>query len=268
MNDDIKLPDDFNWASFTTDAIGFVTNEIFVDRVYDRYRSVQKGDIVVDIGSSVGPFSYISMQRGAKKIYCIEPSEIYIRSNFINHSCFIINSRENPCVFVNHAIGPNTDLNKKPRDSYRDFDGNNYISTISFRDLVSKYRIDTINFLKIDCEGGEYDIFTLDNISYLKNNVDFIACEFHGKYGEDMIEKFHRFRKNILPNFPNHKICCTVDNRFSDITDYFHQSEFNADHVIRRIELMFYISKTPIIEDPTVYVLKPSDVTYVDAPIA
>ena len=36
-----------------------------------------------------------------------------------------------------------------------------------------------INFLKIDCEGGEFDIFKNISKDFLRDNVDKIVCEVH-----------------------------------------------------------------------------------------
>jgi hypothetical protein len=53
--------------------------------------------------------------------------------------------------------------------------------------------------LKIDCEGGEYDVFTERNIEYLKK-VPKIVTEFH--LGNRVSkELFRNFRDNILKNF-------------------------------------------------------------------
>ena len=37
--------------------------------------------------------------------------------------------------------------------------------SITFKTLLSAYGIEKIDFLKTDCEGGEYDIFTNENIA-------------------------------------------------------------------------------------------------------
>jgi hypothetical protein len=34
-----------------------IIREIFVDRIYEKFFEVKEGDIVVDIGASVGPFN-------------------------------------------------------------------------------------------------------------------------------------------------------------------------------------------------------------------
>jgi hypothetical protein len=59
-------------------------------------------------------------------------------------------------------------------------------------------------FFKFDCEGGEYDIFSEENIPYLKT-IPKIVGEFHLR-GGILKEKFRHFRDNILPNFNNYRV--------------------------------------------------------------
>ena len=68
--------------------------------------------------------------------------------------------------------------------------------------LISFHKID---FIKTDCEGGEYDIFTQENLEYLKNNVKKVVGEWHLRTPE-LKDKFRNFRDNILPNFKEYKI--------------------------------------------------------------
>ena len=64
---------------------------------------------------------------------------------------------------------------------------------------------------KIDCEGGEYLIFTEENVDYLKNNVKKIAGEFHldgAEFDNSRRDKnfFRYFRDNILVQFKNYDV--------------------------------------------------------------
>jgi FkbM family methyltransferase len=43
--------------------------------------------------------------------------------------------------------------------------------SITFKTFIDLYNIEKIDFLKIDCEGGEYDVFNLENFEWVKNNV-------------------------------------------------------------------------------------------------
>ena len=51
-----------------------ITKEIFEDKLYEKFFTVEEGDIVMDFGSSVGPFTYSILDNKPKHVYCIEPS--------------------------------------------------------------------------------------------------------------------------------------------------------------------------------------------------
>jgi hypothetical protein len=76
---------------------------------------------------------------------------------------------------------------------------------ISFKSFIDQYDIKNIDFLKTDCEGGEYEIFTNDNIGYIKNNIKKIVGEWHLATFE-LKEKFRHFRDNILPKFEKYEV--------------------------------------------------------------
>jgi hypothetical protein len=59
--------------------------------------------------------------------------------------------------------------------------------------------------LKTDCEAGEYDIFTLENLFWIKNNVKKISGEWHLSTPE-LKEKFRLFRDVYLRIFSNFRI--------------------------------------------------------------
>ena len=41
----------------------------------DKYWLVRKGDIVIDIGASQGPWTIDALQKGAKYVYAFEPNQ-------------------------------------------------------------------------------------------------------------------------------------------------------------------------------------------------
>ena len=53
---------------------GLSLYEIFITKIYDKFFKVNEGDIVVDIGGNLGLFSYYALCKGAKQVYCFEPS--------------------------------------------------------------------------------------------------------------------------------------------------------------------------------------------------
>jgi hypothetical protein len=65
--------------------------------------------------------------------------------------------------------------------------GEEIVETITINQLISDYDIERIDFLKVDCEGGELDLFRTIDKEYLQNNVGKIAMEYHSKEIHDEI---------------------------------------------------------------------------------
>lgn len=112
-----------------------------------------------------------------------------------------------PVSFTNAAI---------TSDKYCKINWDGYdesVNTLTFNKFIKLNRLEHIDFFKFDCEGGEYDIFSEENIPYLKT-IPKIVGEFHLS-GGILKEKFRHFRDTILPNFNNYRVF-SVDG--ADIT--------------------------------------------------
>ena len=59
--------------------------------------------------------------------------------------------------------------------------GEEIVETTTINQLISDYDIPRIDFLKVDCEGGELDLFRTIDKEYLQKNVGKIAMEYHSR---------------------------------------------------------------------------------------
>ena len=71
------------------------------------------------------------------------------------------------------------------------------MDTININTLFNEFEIDKVDFLKIDCEGGEYDLFIPENMDFIRNKFRKIVGEWH-LGTEDLKEKFRQFRDLYL----------------------------------------------------------------------
>jgi len=172
-----------------------ITQEIFIDKIYERFAQVQEKDIVLDIGASVGPFTYSILDKKPSKVFCIEPSI----SEFITLTKNL--GEFSNITLVNKGI---TSTNGTV-ESDQLFGGESEMEGITFKDFIQENNIDRIDFLKTDCEGGEYDIFHIDNFCWLKENLGVTVGEWHLSTSE-LKDKFRVFRDVFLRLFPNHEI--------------------------------------------------------------
>ena len=157
--------------------------EFFNDSQYEKYVSVKEGDVVVDIGASIGPFLYTIKDKNLSKVIAVEPMPSY-------HKLLLKNSGLPNLILYKNAIGSkDNEIIDLEWSSEKE-----QVKTISFQSIVNNNDLSYIDFLKLDCEGGEYDIFTEENIDYLKNNVGYIVGEFHLN-DERMTNEFRKLYK-------------------------------------------------------------------------
>ena len=201
-----------------------VEKEIFVDKIYERHVQVEEGDVVFDIGASLGPFTFSILDKNPSQVFVFEPS-------YEEFKTLVLNTRHGNVTHINKGIG-NT-VGEFNFTGVFDLTGNYKLYSTTFKKVIEDYNIQKIDFLKTDCESGEYDIFTLENLFWIKNNVRKISGEWHLATPE-LKEKFKIFRDVYLRVFPNFRIF-SFDG--IDIT----WSIWNDDFIPYYNEIMIYI---------------------------
>ena len=183
---------EFDWGNLNEEYVQLFTNENFVHRTYEKHQEVKPNDIVFDVGANYGSFTYSILDKKPKEVYCIEPSNTVI--DFLRK-----NVSHGPVTFINKAISDKEEINSIPENGVYiyDHEGNSY-STTTFEKIIKEYNISKIDFLKFDCEGGEYSIFTKDNYEFIRNNVTNFAGEWHINDHQNAVERFIEFRNLYL----------------------------------------------------------------------
>jgi hypothetical protein len=178
MKKNILKVEDFEWGDLPQEYVELYKQENLIDKIYQKYYTIKENDIVVDLGADRGSFTYSILDSLPKEVYCVEPVSKtieYLTKNV---------SRDNVKI-INKSIGYINDHN-----------------TITFQTLVTENKIKKINFLKCDCEGGEYSVFTPSNYEYISNCVYNAAGEWHivpgEEYGGKTVERFIEFRNLYL----------------------------------------------------------------------
>ena len=187
--------------------------EFFHKMMYDWYYEVQPDDIVVDIGSCIGMFTCHALDKGAKEVYAIEPNRALLRTTLYNSFMHICNNAKSPVIPINAFVGTSNE------NGFGEFDPED-VPMLDFKDFLKWYYIEKIDFLKIDCEGGEYDILTKENLPWIQENVKHIAVEVH-MINEESREKIKRFRDEFLVGFEPWKIRFSGNGMAHKLTDNF-----------------------------------------------
>jgi autotransporter strand-loop-strand O-heptosyltransferase len=183
----------FDWGKKSEWYVSQATKEIFEYNIYERLFEVEEGDIVVDLGASLGPFTYSILSKNPKKCFVVEPLSYHI--DILNK-----NVGQKNVKIIQGAISDK----KKLEITWDNITETS--PTFTFKEFLDDNNINKIDFLKCDCEGGEYDVFQPSNIQFLKT-IPKIVVEFHLRNDENFHQcKFRWFRDNILNNFENFEV--------------------------------------------------------------
>ena len=223
-------PKDFDWGSLTEEDIVTIEREVVHEKVYRFWEDVKEGDVVLDIGASVGAYAVSILENNPKKIYCVEPSKKLmgvLKSNCDSEKIETIN----------------WGIVEQEGDGINIFGGKDQqFKGITFNNMLKRYSIDHVDYMKVDCEGGEYNIFRDENMEFLLNKVKFMAIEIHLNYS-GCREKFKTFRDKYLTQFKNYKVMSCTRQQIKwghslNIKDHVFNDDFIDNYTC---EFMIYI---------------------------
>jgi FkbM family methyltransferase len=220
-----------DWGKNEPYVSEMICEEILVNRIYEKFKQVKEGDIVFDIGANVGAFTRSIVDKNPEHVYCVEPSDTMVQSLTKNLSGY-------PVTIINKGISDTNGTQQLNDEIHVYHNTTNEFETITFAELIKD--IDHIDFMKIDCEGGEYSVFTPENYEYITNKVKHIAGEWHLWGVPTALDNFLKFRDLYLQG-QNYKVFDRYDNELTDkvfddefMTSYSHTNTHGA-------QLMIYI---------------------------
>ena len=167
-----------------------IVREIFFDRPYVRRFVPPPGSTIVDIGGYIGDFSiYAAKYLRAGRVIVYEPTVenfAILKLNIAN------NGYEDRIVAVDKAVGGSSHVHLNVQieegeevhaSAYR-YQGaeQRAISSVTLAELFEEHDLDAVDLLKIDCEGGEYDILAAAP-DQLFDRVRAVVFEYHSVEG-------------------------------------------------------------------------------------
>lgn len=173
--------------------LNFICNEVFSSDMYNNNLVyVESGDVVFDIGFNYGLFSLFALHKNAGQIFGFEPNKKLAK-------LFKDNFESDTIKLYELALGKNNGHvtfyeNEWPGKSsiYSDINSNTQknsynVELKSFGEFLIENKIEKIDYLKIDCEGAEYDIFSSIPDEYLNSNIKKVAIEFHHRLTDERV---------------------------------------------------------------------------------
>lgn len=231
----LNAPGWFRWGDISKNKWfnALVDDEIFHRRLYEHFFKVEKKDIVVDLGASVGPFPVSIHENKPEKIIAVEAHPRLYETLIYN-----LGKISTPNTTINKAItdkdGETTIYGLFDENTKESMNEQSVVPSMTFRTLCEENNLDNIDFLKIDIEGSEYDVFTESNFEWITKNIRKIAGEFHMNTPE-LKEKFRIFRDMYLKYFGNRFRILSTD--YVDIT----KNVWNDDFIEYYSEINIFI---------------------------
>ena len=181
-------------------------NDLF--GVFDRF--LRKDKVFIDIGAWVGLTS-IYASRKSKHVYAIEvdPESVKELRQNCKYNCDNVTVIDKAIAHVSDKtafLGANSNLQDRPLndstsqvfDTHKE--GRFEVTTISIKDLISRYSISNISLIKVDIEGGEEDILEDLYHIHITMNVP-INVSFHIDWWKDQNLDRFSFLTNDQKNF-------------------------------------------------------------------
>jgi FkbM family methyltransferase len=139
---------------------------------------INENDTIVDLGANAGVFTLLAALCGSKVIAVDAQSGFkeVIEKNVNNNGC------SEKVNFVSGIVGANSGVVSDP---FKRKSASHYIDKtpeISLPEIITRFNLNKIDFLKVDIEGSEFALFS-DNNEWL-SLVDKIAMEVHPEFGD------------------------------------------------------------------------------------
>lgn len=174
---------------------GYMAFSCLADEQYNPPAfALQSGETVIDIGGHIGSFSLYAASRVGPngKIFVYEPApdnnaqlhHNVAQSGFLNvyaYAVAVAGLKGNRQFFYNNANTAMHGLYSHASGDVGVYQKSNHVSTVPALTLVDIFlenNIDRCHFLKIDCEGAEYEILYNTPKSVFEK-IDRIAMEYH-----------------------------------------------------------------------------------------
>ncbi len=166
-----------------------IINEVYIVKEYHKLlKFIKKDSVIIDIGAQIGAFSVFASNIASRgKVLSFEPFEEnyeMLRQNVE------LNMMENVTCFKLGVAGKSG--NRKLIISKENTGGHSFYETVgkqvdvkttTLKEIFENNKIKNCDFLKMDCEGAEYEIL-FNAPKNILNKINSISMEYHEEAGD------------------------------------------------------------------------------------
>lgn len=184
--------------------------------LYNQYelKSIPSKGVVIDVGAQIGCFSVPVATNTDCLIISIEPEKTNYEQLKKNKTLNKLKNIKSYNVALTKEKGFSyfyiSQENSAGHSLFQDDKKQKYkVKTLSLKDIIDENKIKKIQYLKLDCEGGEYDILLNLSKKYL-DKIKTIYLEQHhtpdilNKYAEESITNYlekNGFNRKLIDKF-------------------------------------------------------------------
>jgi FkbM family methyltransferase len=185
----------------------FETPNNYTEAILDQFNNfnyyqdfISESDkVILDVGANVGLFAlYVSPI--ADKVVCVEPTPSHF--NLLTKLTKDISKIERINGALSNISGEvnfYTSVSNTTTNSLISRDVNQILTVKSYslKDLIEITKLDKVDFVKMDIEGGEYIVLDEETLQYIGENIPKILIEFHDCQHTNHALKYIEMFKNL-----------------------------------------------------------------------
>ena len=177
-----------------SDSVVFLENFFLASYTQEKGFDIKENDLVIDVGGHVGYFTIYAAKKAKNgKIITFEPSK---ESFNVLKNNLKINNIQN-VIIENVGVGAKSGTAILNVDTTHSIGNSIFYSSknsekediqiTTIPEIVKKYKIKSIDLLKLDCEGAEFEII-LNLPSTILNTIKKISMEIHKIENFDIVD--------------------------------------------------------------------------------
>ena len=171
--------------------LGHIMSEVYKEQVYAPFLVGKSNQTILDIGANVGITS-LYFSNFASQIYALEPSTEHF--NCLKQM-ILFNRIQNvmpikKALFIRNGKLPfggpqNKTMRSLHMSCWKDGKPDEEVEAITLDTLFDEYKIEKVDFMKMDIEGSEVEVISSEGFRKVANKIDTIVLETHDWNGRN-----------------------------------------------------------------------------------